>query len=290
MLPHDQPQAIASVKADGLNEAAFASFRKWPGIVYAQGFEISGSVRAALFDFNGTIVQTEPAYREALRTALCILYDLPELPDHIWNEVRTAWHMSDMLTSRTVLRTMKLLFPDLVPQSPVRAEELCALQRHIFTTQTSLLPLKLTSGASGLLGNLVSQRVSLSVVTGSDPAEVMATLQIFGLRSTFGHATFASDVGFEQRKPHPHLFVSSMRRHGVEPAQAVAFENSVTGALSAVGAGLTTVVATSSPEEFASSYRSRMRELGRKESNNKSQSGSLVLIPSLENVSIASSI
>jgi len=219
-----------------------------------------------------------------MRQALCSLLELSSLPDQVWAELRTSWNMPNMLAARTVLRSLRLLFPEYCSGKIIGPEKLCQRQHEIFTSQLDNLPLSLMEGAGSLINGLNLRGISMSVVTGSHPAEVNATLLRFGLSNMFLYSDFATEVEAELRKPHSHLFARAIIRQEVPVTKALAFENTVKGALSAVGAGLTTLVASNNPRDFALQFSSQQREMSTREKLRSEKIGTLVLVPSLVNV------
>ena len=90
--------------------------------------------------------------------------------------------------------------------------------RALVAALTGVLPMAV---ATNTLGDVAARALSASGLHG------------------FGAIVSGADLGCP--KPHPAVYREACRRLGVEPADAVAFEDSVVGIRSAVDAGLTVV-------------------------------------------------
>jgi beta-phosphoglucomutase len=87
----------------------------------------------------------------------------------------------------------------------------------------------------------------LAVATGSFREEVVAILTAVGLIDAFAAVVAADDV--RRPKPAPDTYAVAVARIGVEPARAVAIEDSAGGLSAARAAGLRTIgLTTTSPE------------------------------------------
>jgi HAD superfamily hydrolase (TIGR01509 family) len=102
---------------------------------------------------------------------------------------------------------------------------------------------ELTDGAAELLARL-SGRVPLALATNTRRPLVDKVLRSFSVAHHFD----AIVTGDEARpKPAPDIYLLACRRLGVDPATAVALEDSPTGVTSAKGAGMTCIGVPSDP-------------------------------------------
>lgn len=86
----------------------------------------------------------------------------------------------------------------------------------------------------------LARRVPVAVVTGAARVEVEAALEAAGLAGAVATVVAAEDV--RHGKPHPEGYETALRRlGGLEPARAVAVEDSVAGLRAARAAGMQTV-------------------------------------------------
>ncbi len=229
---------------DDFWEAAFqADCRSAVGLHYdnikvASRFAVPPSVRAALFDLNGTVSISEGSYRHALRLAVEHLLNR-FVPADVWSRVSSAWHMSDTAVCRSTLRALRLLMPEAVPAS-LGPRELTAVQKDFLDRASLEVPPAPVPGVEAIITGLSRAGAALALVTGSSADDGMRTLQRFGLLQHF--ALIISTHELSRNKPHPLPYAWALRRLGVPQEEALAFEDSVSGALSAHQAGVETVV------------------------------------------------
>ncbi|MCV6586659.1 MAG: HAD family phosphatase [Marinibacterium sp.] len=79
-----------------------------------------------------------------------------------------------------------------------------------------------------------------AVATSSRRASATSSLAAVGIADRF-HTVVTRDC-VEQAKPHPEPYLTAAARLSVDPAACIAFEDSATGARSAMAAGMTVVV------------------------------------------------
>jgi HAD superfamily hydrolase (TIGR01509 family) len=90
----------------------------------------------------------------------------------------------------------------------------------------------------------LAERWALAVASSSPPEVIAAALRAAGLDARFSVRVSSDDVAVG--KPAPDVYLEACRRLGVEPASAVAIEDSANGLRAAAAAGLV-VVAVPSP-------------------------------------------
>ena len=176
--------------------------------------------RAALFDLDGTLVDTE---RENVESVVLAArrwkVELDEgirdfIVGHSWNEIHARiCHECGLEVAMDVLIAAAV-------------EE----KRALFATKGyQALP-----GALGLVRRLHG-RVGLAVVSGSSRVEVRETIAGIGLADCFAHLLGAEDYG--QGKPHPESYQTAMRLLGVEPRACIVIEDAEPGILAGKAAG-----------------------------------------------------
>ena len=79
-------------------------------------------------------------------------------------------------------------------------------------------------------------RVPLAVVSGAFRAEIEPVIEAAGLASELATIVAADDVA--HGKPHPEGYLTALERLGVDPGEAIAFEDTEAGIASAKRAGL----------------------------------------------------
>ncbi|MFJ4923364.1 HAD family hydrolase [Streptomyces sp. NPDC088725] len=189
------------------------------------GISTSGAVpiRAALFDLDGTLVATEHRSRAA------------------WTRL---FHTHGLEADEALLATFV----------GRRGQEALADHVHRFSGSTvnelfdeavgylnspAIPPPYPVAGAEALVKKLYTERVPMAVVTSGLREHAHALLDHVGGANLFTAVITAEDV--RQGKPHPEGFLAGCAALGVDPAQAVAFEDAPAGIAASKAAGLTCV-------------------------------------------------
>ncbi len=182
-------------------------------------------LRAIVFDFDGLICDTEwPEYRSVADAFDTHGLDFP--PESWVQVIGTSWNvdwMSDLETrlGRTVDRDA------LVAARRVRRDELLA-------------GLVVLPGVVELIELARARSLGLAVASSSPADWVGPHLERLGLAQHFGVVVTRDDVA--HAKPAPDLYLLACERLGVDPADAVAVEDSAPGAHAARAAGVRCVV------------------------------------------------
>ena len=251
-LPHDNPlpalelPPVARFDAVLQHAALPAAPRgtiglRREGVRFEEQFVMPGDVRAALVDLNGSVSLSERSYREALRRAAERCFGTV-IPEPVWRQVLTAWHLSDAAIARHAIRGLKRLMPDLAAV-PVNTRQLAEEQRRMLREDDSeaLRPLPVP-GIQRLVAQAHSRGMVLALVTGSEAEEGWRTLRQFGLKHCFSAVISALELPADRRKPHEAPYRAALARVGLKAEECLAFEDSVRGALSAYQAGVTVVL------------------------------------------------
>ena len=101
--------------------------------------------------------------------------------------------------------------------------------------QTELQPI---AGADQVLADLAYRRC---VCSNSGPERIRRSLSVTGLDRHFADEHLFSGTEMPKPKPAPDLHLHASARLGVDPARAVVIEDSTTGVLAAVAAGMTAI-------------------------------------------------
>lgn len=183
-------------------------------------------LRAVVFDFDGTIADTEAIEYESWRAEFerhGAALDLSE-----WMQCVGAGHGAwDPLEA-------------LVAATGGQAEPHRALQRVHESVHSRLGSLAPRPGVLELIEEIASLDVPLAVASSSSSAWVHGLLDQLGLRRWFQAVATRDEV--ERAKPSPDLFDLALHRLRADPAGAVAIEDSPNGARAAHAAGLAVVV------------------------------------------------
>lgn len=188
-------------------------------------------LRAAVFDFDGVIVDSEPLHFRSLQQALSA-DGVTITADEYWgallayddrSAIRLALEMHAEATAPERIARIEQrkagLFGELVPEVPV------------------------FEGASELIRAL-AERMPLAIASGARHEEIELILSGLGLREAFGPIVGAEDA--ERTKPDPAPYREAARQlsaatPGLSPADCIAFEDSPPGIAAALGAGMKVV-------------------------------------------------
>lgn len=184
-------------------------------------------IKAIVFDMDGVLVDTEPLGR---------IY---------WNRILKARHYPpvDPIQQRIVgaNRTeFKRVFLDYYGKD-FPFDECYQEIRRCFEKDFSCRPVPLKPGAKEILQWLrEKKKVLIGLCTSSEEAKTRRFLEGNGLLSFFDRLTCGDQI--RKSKPDPDSYLTSCRRLGVRPAEAIAVEDSYNGVRSASSAGLLTIM------------------------------------------------
>jgi beta-phosphoglucomutase-like phosphatase (HAD superfamily) len=181
---------------------------------------------AALFDMDGTMLDTERIYHRAWRAAGRAL----------------GYELSDELLLATCGRTFpdcyRLVRQELGPGFPMQAfQALWPVHWHEDVTRNGI-PQK--AGLLDLLDWLDAQGIPKAVATSTTRDEALFTLRAGGIGDRF--QTMVSGEEIPHGKPAPDIYLLAAARLGVEPQRCLAFEDSEPGVLAASAAGMFTIL------------------------------------------------
>jgi len=182
-------------------------------------------LRAVIFDFDGTMIDTEMPWYQAWQE-IYQLYQM-ELPLSLWGQAIGTHGGFDPISHLESLTNIKLHQETMTALHRRRALELIALQ-----------PLR--PGIWALIRQARQAGLKLGIASSSPFDWVMPYLERFSLSGYFDAVCTADDV--ERVKPDPALYMLALERVGVASQEAVAIEDSLNGALAARRAGLPCLV------------------------------------------------
>ncbi|MFF4630497.1 HAD-IA family hydrolase [Streptomyces griseorubiginosus] len=173
------------------------------------------ALHAVLFDMDGTLVDTERLWWEAVERVAGRPLTEADRPDVLGRPVE---HTAAWLAAAT--------------GNPV-GDLADALHREFADrVRTGVVP---RPGALDLLDALAREGVPTALVTASPRAVAEVVLQALGGASRFAVSVTADDT--EHTKPAPDPYLTACRALGVDPASCVAVEDTETGVRSAEAAG-----------------------------------------------------
>jgi beta-phosphoglucomutase len=204
-------------------------------------------LRAAVFDFDGVIVDSEPLHYRALHDAL-----LPEGVE-ITEEEYARYYLA--YDDRGAIR--RALERHGRGGEPERMERVEARKVGIFADRLREIPV--FDGARELVSALAAE-MPVAIASGARRDEIETVLTCLGLRGCFQVVVGAEDAERTKPDPAPYLEAARLlaaRAPGLAPTECVAFEDSVAGIAAALGAGMKVVgVAHSYPaDELRAAHR-----------------------------------
>ncbi len=180
---------------------------------------------ALIFDFDGTIVDTEPLHEAALREAL----------EPLGIPVREGMTIG-LADEDAIAKACEQAGCKPLPDDRVR--EVFLRKVEAFTGAMELDHVIVFPGAVELLTR-AAMEMPVGVCTAATRAEVEPIIRWLGIDVLLSGIVTADDVEF--KKPSPDAYRLACRGLGIVPDRAVALEDSPRGVRSAVDAGLTTV-------------------------------------------------
>ncbi|MDP9165538.1 MAG: HAD family hydrolase [Actinomycetota bacterium] len=184
-------------------------------------------MRAVLFDMDGTVVDSEKLWDVSLQALYVRLGGL------LTPEVRTT------TVGSSSEGLMRIVYTDLgLEQDPVAMEQ-SADWLHDYTGELFEQGLTWLPGARELLDALQAAGVPMALVTNTRRSLTERALKSIG--SQYFSASVCGDE-VEHAKPAADPYLRAARLLGVEPAQCLAIEDSVTGAQAAEAAGCPVLV------------------------------------------------
>ena len=189
------------------------------------------AIAAAIFDLDGTLVDSEPNYYEADRRLLAA-YGVTLTPAM----KRRYVGVSNLAMAEDVRERFGI-----AENAATLVERKMAIYRELARADTPVFP-----EISALVRALAGRGLPLAVASGS-PADVVATiLGNTGLAEYFGVVVSADEAG--RPKPDPAVFTEAARRLGTEADRCVVFEDSAIGVEAALRAGMRCVAIPTAPD------------------------------------------
>lgn len=202
------------------------------------------SVQLIIFDCDGTLVDSEYLNNKAFSDVL-MGYGLNKY---------TPEYCVENFVGRTITNLMLeiqmetgFVFPADAGQDYIRrVEELQRIELH---------PIK---GALELVRHC-ADRMAVCVGSNGERRNVIRSIELTGLAPYFPEERIFTRIQVKEGKPAPDLFLYAAAQMGVEPERCAVIEDSVTGVVAAVAAGMYTIGFTGSshePEKHENSLKS----------------------------------
>jgi beta-phosphoglucomutase family hydrolase len=186
--------------------------------------------RAAIFDMDGVLVDSEPYHRAAWQ--------------RLFREAGVILTLAQV-GERTLGRPVRESLLDLLGRSvdPDELERL-TLRKAAFYEEASRGTVREVRGVVEFVRSLADLGVRCALASSAMPVRVEPILEALRLNDQFQVRVTAHDVRWG--KPDPEVFLTAAARLGIEPGACVVFEDAPVGVVAARRAGMTVVgVATS---------------------------------------------
>lgn len=199
------------------------------------------TLKALIFDVDGTLAETEEAHREAFNRT----FAAHGLSWH-WSVDDYRW-LLDTTGGKERMRTWQESLPANAPR--LRDDEIAALHREKSALYGEILAaggLELRPGVADLVARARAAGLKLAVATTTNLPNVAALTRCCwqaAPEELFDAIAAGDEVG--AKKPAPDVFELAIARLGLDPGVCVAFEDSLNGLNAAIGAGLVSVVTPS---------------------------------------------
>lgn len=202
---------------------------------------------AILFDLDGVLTPTAEVHERAWgRVFTELLAGYPDLAPYVdadYFEQLDGKQRYDGVASLLHSRNIELPWGD--PSDAPSHDTVCGignLKNDAFLAELREHGIAAYPGSLALLQQLRGAGVTMGVVSSSKNAEEV--LAAAGLRDFFADVVDGVVSAREglASKPAPDMFAAGARHLGVEPADAIAFEDAVSGVASAAGAGYGRVI------------------------------------------------
>ena len=194
------------------------------------------ALRAAVFDFDGVIVDSEPLHYRSLHDAL--------LEDGVAITRDEYWGIYLAYDDRGAIR--RALEHHGEPAPPERVSAITARKVVRFADLIPEIPV--FAGAPELVRALAAE-LPVAIASGARREEIEQILSGLGLRDAFSAIVGAEDAPGTKPDPAPYREAARLlapAAGGLSCAECVAFEDSVPGIVSALGAGMRVVGVTNS--------------------------------------------
>jgi len=188
--------------------------------------------RGAIFDWDGVIINSAAQHEVSWdRLARECGKALPE------NHFKRGFGMKN-----------EVIIPELLgwTTAPVEIRLLSLRKEAIYREVVREQGMTALPGVESWLRTLHDEGIPCVIASSTHRENITTTLDVLGLEPFFAAIVTAEDV--KRGKPDPEVFLTAAQRIGVEPADAVVFEDALVGITAAHAAGMRVVaVATTEP-------------------------------------------
>jgi len=184
-------------------------------------------MKAAIFDHDGVLVDSEPLHRIAWKRTFGPRGIVVSKKDYAWSIGRRDLTFAGVIIKKFALEDSAEV---LVAEKRSHLLRLLAAKGRMFDGLIEVVRRLAGTHALGIASSAMRPEIDISI-------------ERFGLQDLF--AAIVSNEDVANHKPHPEPFLLCADRLGVTPQDCVVFEDSVTGIESAKAAGMNVIAFTS---------------------------------------------
>lgn len=190
-------------------------------------------IQAAIFDMDGTLIDSEPMWKEAEKQVFSSL----------------GVEVSEELAVSTASMTTREVTEFWYDQFPWSGKSLEQVENEVIDRVASLISEKgePMEGVKEVLNFFQNRRLKIGLSTNAPFRLIPVVLNRLGISEYF-HGISSSEQEI-LGKPHPAVYLATAKKLKVDPSKCIAFEDSLSGIISARKANIKTV-AVSSRLEF----------------------------------------
>jgi beta-phosphoglucomutase len=177
-------------------------------------------LKGAIFDMDGVLVDSHPAHERAWKKLLMSM-----------GKVVSAAELEFIREGRKKEEMLKTFLGD-IPDHEMR--RYCEEKDVLFQKEAESI--RTIVGVRKLLGEMRQAGILSAVASCGGRTRVHRLLNVLQLKTCFAAVVTADDVILD--KPDPEIFLKAAEQIGLPPSEIVAFEDSVSGVLAAVAAGI----------------------------------------------------
>lgn len=189
-------------------------------------------LKALIFDVDGTLAETEDLHRQGFNRAFQTL----GLPWH-WSPELYAELLKVMGGKERLVHYIERFHPGEAEALKARMREIHDLKTRYYGELAEGGHLGLRPGVGRLVGQARARGVRLAVATTTSRPNIDLLLRL-NFPGTHPFDVIAAGDEAAQKKPAPDIFALAVHRLGIDPSEAIAFEDSAAGIRSALAAGL----------------------------------------------------
>ncbi len=196
------------------------------------------ALRALIFDVDGTLAETEELHRRAFNQAF------PEF-DLDWHWDQTLYRHLLGVTGGKERMAAYMDENGYPADDPLRRRipEMHAAKTKYYTGYVSSGELELRPGVMRLMGEALAAKIEIAIATTTSSANVKALLETnFPAHIVDAINIIGAGDMVERKKPAADVYDLVVKKLGVPASECVAFEDSRNGLLSAMAAGIPTLI------------------------------------------------